>query len=177
MSNTIRLRKYRFIVIPVFYLIVMLSLSFIVSGFFSSKKTVFQKYDVPEGENRVVITYYYRGDKILKQRTELYNNYDETKLSVKAFKKTYKGLAFKYSKIKGVRASDNFKEKGVIIETIDVDYTTIANSDLKKYHGPIEKGELPERKPVKLRASESVLEKNGFVDSAKSFQSKEKQGD
>ncbi|WP_270523282.1 hypothetical protein, partial [Microbacterium algeriense] len=73
------LRRYRIIIVPAFYLLIMIVLTVVVSGVFTPHKITLQKFDVPEGENRVVITYYYRGDEILRQKTKLYNNYDETK--------------------------------------------------------------------------------------------------
>lgn len=152
----------------------MVILTLIVSGILSPHKIILQKFNVPEGENRVVITYYYRGDKVLRQSTKLYNNYDETKTSVKDISKTYKGFASKYKNIKGVHVSNDFSLTGVIVETIDVDYNVISQTDLKKYHGPIEKGDLPEDKPVSLNSVKKTLIKHGFVDSATSFKSKER---
>ncbi|RXS50050.1 DUF1307 domain-containing protein [Lactococcus lactis] len=168
------LRRYRIIIVPAFYLLIMIVLTVVVSGVFTPHKITLQKFDVPEGENRVVITYYYRGDEILRQKTKLYNNYDETKTPVNEFKKNYKGLTSKYKSIKGVSVSNDFSLTGIIVETIDVNYNDISQTNLKKYHGQIEKGELPQSKPVSLKSTKKTLIKYGFVDSATSFKLKEK---
>ena len=163
-------KSYKKLIIFLLGIIVFIILALFTSGRFSSKKVTymyFNNFKTPS----VKIEYYYRGNKIVKQFTTISTSYDSLKGSKKELKKSYKGLSNKYRNLNGVKTSVNF-DQSVIYEKIEVNFNKVSSKDLKKYNGPIERGELPSDKPVNLKKSEQQLKKNGFIDSQTYFHSK-----
>lgn len=166
------LRRYRIIIVPAFYLLIMIILTVVVSGKLSRKTISYMYYNELKTPS-INIEYIYTGNSIKLQKNIISTSYNSLGTSREEAQKNYVGLAKKYKKIKGIKTNITF-EQSVIYETIIIDYEKISNKDLSNYQGPIEKGELPKSKPVNLKVSEETLVRYGFIDSASSFKLKEK---
>ena len=111
---------------------------------------------------KATLTYYHKGDKVIRQTSKNIINYEETGLENKdAAEEAMKSVGIDmYKDIEGIEHSIKYEEKEAI-EEITVDYDKLDYNKAKTVPGIDVSGDT--KKGVSLKASEKLLEANGYT--------------
>ena len=107
------------------------------------------------------LTYYYKGDKVVKQTSKNTIVYADLGLDKERVKKTIEPVMKKYQGIEGLEDKVDFQETQAL-ETLTIDYSKAKLSQLKGIPGITVNAE--DGQDVSMKKSEELLKQQGFTE-------------
>ncbi len=107
------------------------------------------------------LTYYYKGDKVVKQTSKNTIVYADLGLTKEQAKKALDPVAKKYQGIEGLEDKVDYQDTQAV-ENLTIDYTKAKLSQLKGIPGITLSGE--DGQDISMKKSEEILKQEGFTE-------------
>lgn len=160
-----KIKKYKKSIIIILGIFILLAVIFRIYLTVSMAKAEFIHYDGFKTPTRYV-TYTYRNDKIIKQKTTVSTSYINKKDD------KHSDITDKLKNISGIQTTKKY-EKSVIFETIEVDFNKLSKNNLKRYQKIMAEIDTPVGADLNLKSSTKLLERKGFLTAEKYQELKE----
>ena len=164
-----KIKKYKNSIIIILGIFLLIAVIFRIYQTVSVAKEEFIHYDDFKTPTRYV-TYNYRNDKIIKQKTTVSTPYINKRDG------EHSDITDKLKNISGIRTTKKY-EKSIIFETIEVNFNKLSKNNLNRYQKIMAEIDIPVSADLNLKNSMKLLEKKGFLTTEKYQELKEDKED